>query len=421
MLGLLSKSAFARCLNDPECLDAFGRYMLVERAVHTLNFWTRVQKIHELQQRLRKVLRDTYDRHLRKGPDDVLGDTAEERDELVGEVKPMMKMLKKPVLQRAMDDCFDRMYRMHFAPFVNLQLVVAAQQKLAESATGYVTSYRFLQGPLTSSVCVDRVRHAIENAEETTELLLNYRKEGTPFWNLLFVAPLRKVEWSVRYFLGGQIDVTRSLQMDKLPVLFGGSHMHLRESEPIESTVPCAADSMRGFASNGGEGGNFWARMFPCGNRRRRRSSSMTGRRTLTAEGHNGVDGDGPLDGGRGTAAAAGGIGAARRIEAPRESLRSQVSAFYDTYREYLILHPRHGEILYVSWHLLSFLECTSDQLCSRVTLIGDDFYDAVIGSRTPRAKVDALRRADDGAYAASEPVYVRCLGKVSGDGSAEM
>lgn len=38
--------------------------------------------------------------------------------------------------------------------------------------------------------------------------LLNYRRDGSPFWNNLHVAPIRDNEGQVAYFVGVQLDVT---------------------------------------------------------------------------------------------------------------------------------------------------------------------------------------------------------------------
>jgi hypothetical protein len=34
---------------------------------------------------------------------------------------------------------------------------------------------------------VGRIRDGIASGVETCELLVNYRKDGTPFWNLLYI------------------------------------------------------------------------------------------------------------------------------------------------------------------------------------------------------------------------------------------
>lgn len=70
---------------------------------------------------------------------------------------------------------------------------------------------RFLQGALTDRQATKRLKMSIDNAEETVELLLNYRKNGDPFWNLLYVAPLYDKDDRLIYFLGGQIDCSTTI------------------------------------------------------------------------------------------------------------------------------------------------------------------------------------------------------------------
>lgn len=65
---------------------------------------------------------------------------------------------------------------------------------------------RFLQGPKTAPDAVDQIRQAIKNQEKTTVILRNYRKDGTPFWNRLAIAPVT-VEGKL-YFIGTQTDIT---------------------------------------------------------------------------------------------------------------------------------------------------------------------------------------------------------------------
>lgn len=44
---------------------------------------------------------------------------------------------------------------------------------------------RFLQGRHTDRQSVKRIRMAIDTREESVELLLNYKKNGEPFWNFV--------------------------------------------------------------------------------------------------------------------------------------------------------------------------------------------------------------------------------------------
>ena len=49
---------------------------------------------------------------------------------------------------------------------------------------------RFLQGPKTDPKSVERIGRAIRNGEEHSDMLLNYRRDGRPFINVLMLAPL---------------------------------------------------------------------------------------------------------------------------------------------------------------------------------------------------------------------------------------
>ncbi|GAA6016457.1 hypothetical protein JCM10207_003870 [Rhodosporidiobolus poonsookiae] len=70
---------------------------------------------------------------------------------------------------------------------------------------------RFLQGPGTAPDSTLRLREALNAGEGITSLLLNYRLDGSPFYNLLCMLPLRAENGTVKFFLGGQIDVTGAI------------------------------------------------------------------------------------------------------------------------------------------------------------------------------------------------------------------
>ncbi|MCJ1282171.1 hypothetical protein MMC26_001494 [Xylographa opegraphella] len=67
---------------------------------------------------------------------------------------------------------------------------------------------RFLQGPKTNPVSLDRIRDAVAENKEHCEVILNYRRDGSPFLNLLMHAPLYDRSGKLRYFMGAQIDVS---------------------------------------------------------------------------------------------------------------------------------------------------------------------------------------------------------------------
>lgn len=68
---------------------------------------------------------------------------------------------------------------------------------------------RFLQGPDTDPAAVLAMRSAIENGESLRIDLLNYRRDGEPFWNALHLSPLRSGSGRVRAYIGLQHDVTQ--------------------------------------------------------------------------------------------------------------------------------------------------------------------------------------------------------------------
>ncbi|KAJ5770516.1 PAS-associated C-terminal [Penicillium nucicola] len=67
---------------------------------------------------------------------------------------------------------------------------------------------RFLQGPKTNKNSVRRLREAIQAGRHHSEMFLNYRRDGSPFMNLLQCAPLCDSHGRVKYFIGAQIDVS---------------------------------------------------------------------------------------------------------------------------------------------------------------------------------------------------------------------
>ncbi|CAF9930575.1 MAG: hypothetical protein ALECFALPRED_004642 [Alectoria fallacina] len=86
------------------------------------------------------------------------------------------------------------------------------------SVTGYSRpevvprNCRFLQGNYTDRTATKRLKASIEAREETVELLLNYKKTGEPFWNLLYVAPLFDAEGDLKFFIGGQINCSTTIR-----------------------------------------------------------------------------------------------------------------------------------------------------------------------------------------------------------------
>ncbi|OQW45367.1 MAG: hybrid sensor histidine kinase/response regulator [Proteobacteria bacterium SG_bin6] len=74
---------------------------------------------------------------------------------------------------------------------------------------------RFLQGPETDREVVAQVRRAIEQREEVSVELLNYRKNGSTFWNALFVSPIYDERGELLYFFASQLDISRRREAEE--------------------------------------------------------------------------------------------------------------------------------------------------------------------------------------------------------------
>ncbi len=89
-----------------------------------------------------------------------------------------------------------------------------------ERLTGYRVSEalgrncRFLQGPDTEAAAVDRIRAALAAERGCTVELLNYRKDGTPFWNRLAITPVRDEAGRVTHYIGIQSDLSEQKRIE---------------------------------------------------------------------------------------------------------------------------------------------------------------------------------------------------------------
>jgi PAS domain S-box-containing protein len=82
----------------------------------------------------------------------------------------------------------------------------------AEAALG--KNCRFLQGPETDPSTMNKLRQAIAQHQPFTGTLLNYRQDGTPFWNELTLNPVFGDDGTLINFVGLQTDVTARKQAE---------------------------------------------------------------------------------------------------------------------------------------------------------------------------------------------------------------
>lgn len=74
---------------------------------------------------------------------------------------------------------------------------------------------RFLQGPESDQAVIAQVREAIARKEQVSVELLNYRKNGSTFWNALFVSPVFGPDGQLLYFFASQLDISRRKEAEE--------------------------------------------------------------------------------------------------------------------------------------------------------------------------------------------------------------
>jgi PAS domain S-box-containing protein len=74
---------------------------------------------------------------------------------------------------------------------------------------------RFLQGRNTDRAAVGRVAEALRERRPVTEVLLNYRRDGTAFWNEIAISPVFDGSGDLVNFVGVQNDVTERIVVEQ--------------------------------------------------------------------------------------------------------------------------------------------------------------------------------------------------------------
>lgn len=100
---------------------------------------------------------------------------------------------------------------------------------------------RFMQGESTSEKTISELREAIAAGVETNVELLNYKRDGTSFWNELHISPIHDDSGRVAYFFASQHDVT---EKRKIRMLEASQHRLLMEVDHRANNVLAVVDSL---------------------------------------------------------------------------------------------------------------------------------------------------------------------------------
>ncbi|MGP9766150.1 EAL domain-containing protein [Halomonas sp. AOP13-D3-9] len=84
----------------------------------------------------------------------------------------------------------------------------------AEETLGH--NCRFLRGPDTDLQSIEHIRWALKAHKPAEMTLLNYRKDGSPFWNHLSLSPVFDVEGHCTHYIGIQQDISQQRSQEAL-------------------------------------------------------------------------------------------------------------------------------------------------------------------------------------------------------------
>ncbi|KAJ7765950.1 hypothetical protein DFH07DRAFT_916233 [Mycena maculata] len=457
--ALMSPEMFASMLMDPLARQRFREFLSMDGSAGELDFWTDAQFLGQSMDQLRSngtAFRDLY----LSGSSEMRNNiSSENRRELLSALQRILAIDSS--LGRTQNQLLESMYNDHFQRFVKHKIIQEAHVTLGKAnltsqeseglgdtfvltnprlpdhpivlvsdgfvdMTGYPKAQivgrncRFLQGPGTPPASVQRIRDGLNSGKGCTELLLNYRRNGEPFYCLLCIIPVRDASGAIVYFIGGQTNVTGLLATDKGLGLHGSS-VGADTAQPIQMSPalalfreqrtgvirPAASDpglrtrgaagaapTSSGRATNG-TGSGFFRGLFG------RAASTGTGAPSRP-EGKQVI------------------AGAEAMINGPTgaRGLQDQHAIFQNTYNKILIFKFKKREITFVSPPMLTYLGLptrTQKELLAS-PLIRNDIA-SLLTAGEDRNETRRLRDELKDAVRHGTPCSLYCAVKIPGKG----
>lgn len=84
---------------------------------------------------------------------------------------------------------------------------------------------RMLQGLGTDVATARKLGRVIAAGDSCVEWIVNHRRDGAAFWNLLFISPVRDGQGRIIHHFANQHDITQGLPARLSEVNFGRAHM----------------------------------------------------------------------------------------------------------------------------------------------------------------------------------------------------
>ncbi len=103
-----------------------------------------------------------------------------------------------------------------------------------EALSGYTAAEsvgrncRFLQGPDTDPATPRRIRRCVDDGRGCIEWIVNHRRDGTTFWNLLFISPVFDQDGTLLHFIGNQRDISDARSTEVPDHVMGMADMPLQ-------------------------------------------------------------------------------------------------------------------------------------------------------------------------------------------------
>ena len=112
-----------------------------------------------------------------------------------------------------------------------------------EALTGYGVAEtvgrncRFLQGVDTDPATPRRIRSCLAERRGCVEWIVNHRRDGTAFWNLLFISPVFDASGALLHYFGNQRDITNGMSNPVPDHVFGKADMPLEGQADFQNAL----------------------------------------------------------------------------------------------------------------------------------------------------------------------------------------
>ncbi|KIV90344.1 hypothetical protein PV10_07656 [Exophiala mesophila] len=287
-------------LHDPTISHQLYRFSKSRLCGENLEFLEQVDRYNGLLKEVAKAMSEIQRAYISTSADDQINIPESMLCKVNRDVQSALTTAL-PTLESVFDECRGSIERLVaddiYPRFVRHQMTIAASKALAQTRAGNdnqskyaglgdcfvltspnradnpivypsdgfikVTGYsrndiiprncRFLQCRSTDPAAVERLRRAIQGREEVVELLLNQKKSGEPFWNLLYMTPLLDATGKAVFFLGGQINCSTTIHHTsdamRILALSGDSDADTVETQVVEEPQKQKTRTERLFAS----------------------------------------------------------------------------------------------------------------------------------------------------------------------------